>query len=915
MKNHRIALFLFTLLTACGAATTAGHQSPKFAFAMRDVQFPMRDFRFPSGLRVIVEEDHRMPLVAVTSVVGAGSTSDPPGKEGLAHYVEHLTFRARPDGKVSVESLLTQAGAGAHNASTAFDRTTYYSVGPKEALEGLLILESQRLLAPVDNVAPAAAALELEVVRNELRLRGETGYIGAALGAMQAAVFPEGHPYHRSIIGTHASLSSLSLADAQAFVKAHYRPENATIVIVGDVNLKEVGPIVEGAIPKELRAGAGAKPAAPRLPEKAPVPPEPSSEKLAKGQANVPTPELWVGWSLPRSFDSDSVLLEAVTRAARAALGGAFRADQDISGVDVRLVDGREASMLLSVVHLRAGNHPERSMDHLLDQLVKLWQLAPAGGGGLDAAAAAQAAELSFSLFRRTVVTSMLSDGEDLVTRAEQRALGTHFTGDPLVYSRKLKAASELPASAVADFANKHLTRDRARAVLFTPSVGDAADRGKEVPADPDPEPLPPAPDAETMRAFTRPLGVSRYAQLRLPNGLEVIVGERPGLPVATVGLSFHGGEGADLGAERLVDLLSEPVVTTRVKPAQFGARFRSSGTRDDYQYWMSGSSGNVVDMIELLGEWVSGMKVRDDRALFFQREMLASIVSAESWPEAAGSRAFWNKMYPESPYGHVPVGADLAKITSGKANDWIHASHVGKNGTLVVVGELDDVAAVHEAIKSAFGGLSEGAEREAPGAPLLAKAAPKPAFVMVPRPGATQLEITFGCAVPPPKGSLATLDVAARLLGMRLNDRLRRRLGASYGMSARTVALRGGATHLQGGGSIDNVHASKAMEILRDSIAEFSKDPDAADLDRARWAKALGYAVSYSSVEDIGSAVLDARNLGLPLDAIDRYPADVLEVKGAQVAEIFRACAANPVVVAVGDAASGEAAFKAAWP
>ena len=60
MKNHRIALFLFTLLTACGAATTAGHQSPKFAFAMRDVQFPMRDFRFPSGLRVIVEEDHRI---------------------------------------------------------------------------------------------------------------------------------------------------------------------------------------------------------------------------------------------------------------------------------------------------------------------------------------------------------------------------------------------------------------------------------------------------------------------------------------------------------------------------------------------------------------------------------------------------------------------------------------------------------------------------------------------------------------------------------------------------------------------------------------------------------------------------------------------------------------------------------------
>ena len=139
---------------------------------MRDVSFPLRDLHFPSGLRVIVEEDHRAPVVGVFSLVGAGSTSDPPGKEGLAHYVEHLAFRSRPDGKNSVWSLIERAGAGAWNASTSLDETLYWDVGPKEALPSLLLLEGVRLLAPVSNITPEVAGVE----------RGKFGNHGAPAG-------------------------------------------------------------------------------------------------------------------------------------------------------------------------------------------------------------------------------------------------------------------------------------------------------------------------------------------------------------------------------------------------------------------------------------------------------------------------------------------------------------------------------------------------------------------------------------------------------------------------------------------------------------------------------------------------------------------------------------------------------------
>src|SRR5262249_35701236 len=190
-----------------------------------------------SGLRVIVEEDHRAPTVAVVTLVGAGSSSDPPGKEGLAHYVEHLTFRSRPDGRTSVWNLIERAGAGAWNASTGLDHTLYWTMGRREALPALVTLDAVRVLAPVAQIAPEVAAVEREVVRSELRHRNETGFVGSILADVQAAVFPAGHPYARPVIGTHDTISTFTIEDAQRFTKEHYPPANITMAVGGDVHM------------------------------------------------------------------------------------------------------------------------------------------------------------------------------------------------------------------------------------------------------------------------------------------------------------------------------------------------------------------------------------------------------------------------------------------------------------------------------------------------------------------------------------------------------------------------------------------------------------------------------------------------------------------------------------------------------
>ncbi len=185
----RLAVSLL-LLSLASCATLP----PRGRLAMRDVQFPVRDLRYASGLRVLVEQDSRRPVVAVVSLVGSGGASDPKGKEGLAHLVEHLTFRARGAERPSRWGQLESIGAGRLNAYTAFDATVYHEMAPRESLAELLRIEGERLAVPLQGVTPEIFAVEREVVRNELRERNETGFVGQVLSFVQQASFPEDHP-------------------------------------------------------------------------------------------------------------------------------------------------------------------------------------------------------------------------------------------------------------------------------------------------------------------------------------------------------------------------------------------------------------------------------------------------------------------------------------------------------------------------------------------------------------------------------------------------------------------------------------------------------------------------------------------------------------------------------------------------
>ncbi|MBV8125930.1 MAG: insulinase family protein, partial [Paucibacter sp.] len=219
-------------------------------------------FRLANGFEVILVEDHRLPLVAFNLWVHAGPRNESTGQTGFAHLFEHLMFagsRHIPRGQA--DQLVEAAGGTDSNGSTDFDRTNYFFTLPSNQLELGLWIKSDMLGYMIDEVDAVALANQQDVVRNERRQSIENRPYGVVDEAAYQALFPEGHPYRAMVMGSHADIQSIRLADVKAFARTYYRPNNATLVLAGDFDPREARRLVEKYF-GTLKAGPAVPPVA-----------------------------------------------------------------------------------------------------------------------------------------------------------------------------------------------------------------------------------------------------------------------------------------------------------------------------------------------------------------------------------------------------------------------------------------------------------------------------------------------------------------------------------------------------------------------------------------------------------------------------------------------------------------------------
>jgi zinc protease len=217
------------------------------------LSIPYERYVLPNGLTVILHEDHLQPSVTVNLWFAVGSSDEKPKKTGFAHLFEHLMFmgtKAVPNG--GFDKLMEQQG-GSNNATTGNDRTNYFESGPSNLLETFLFLEADRLAHLPDDMTKEKVDLQRDVVKNERRQSIENRPYGMAEIIIFEKLFPESHPYHHPVIGSHADLTSASVDDVKQFFRTYYVPNNASLVVAGDFKPDEAKALVNkffAAIPR-----------------------------------------------------------------------------------------------------------------------------------------------------------------------------------------------------------------------------------------------------------------------------------------------------------------------------------------------------------------------------------------------------------------------------------------------------------------------------------------------------------------------------------------------------------------------------------------------------------------------------------------------------------------------------------------
>ncbi len=194
------------------------------------------DVRLPNGLRLIVSEDHLVPVVAVNLWYDVGSKHEQAGKTGFAHLFEHVMFQGSRHVAKAEHIALVQAAGGTMNGTTWLDRTNFFETVPAHQLELALWLEADRMGTLLDALSQENLDNQRAVVKNEKRSSYDNQPYGSWQEKLLGHVYPPDHPYHHPTIGSMEDLDAASLEDVSAFFRTYYAPNNAVLSIVGDVD-------------------------------------------------------------------------------------------------------------------------------------------------------------------------------------------------------------------------------------------------------------------------------------------------------------------------------------------------------------------------------------------------------------------------------------------------------------------------------------------------------------------------------------------------------------------------------------------------------------------------------------------------------------------------------------------------------
>jgi zinc protease len=406
----------------------------------------------------VLSQDRTVPVVAVNLWYGVGSRNEREGKTGFAHLFEHMMFQGSAHVPKNRHFELIERAGGTLNASTWFDRTNYFDTVPSHELELALWLESDRMGWMVEAMDQEKLDNQRDVVKNEKRQRYDNQPYGDWDERLQALVYPEGHPYRHSVIGSMEDIDAATLDDVRSFFRSYYIPNNAVITLAGDFDRDRALDLIDRYF-GEIEPGA-AIPALPRDPE---LPSRIGGTVRDHVVSDVPLPRVIMAFRIPPYSSPDF----AVAEVSRAVLGMGRasrlyrrmvrerRIAKDVVTYAFPLLSG--AAMLLAW----ATGYPGASTEELERALAEeIEGLAEADAREVDRAIALTETDLVRALER-------VSERADLLSMFDL------YFDDPGRLNRELDRLRAVGVEQIRDFARTTLGPDN-RAVLIYEAKDDS---------------------------------------------------------------------------------------------------------------------------------------------------------------------------------------------------------------------------------------------------------------------------------------------------------------------------------------------------------------------------------------------------------------------------------------------------------
>jgi zinc protease len=863
------ALFTGGIPAAAQPLSPAELSQAAQALSELEIDIPYTKYVLDNGLTLIVHTDDTAPVVHFNIWYHVGSKNEPQGQTGFAHLFEHLMFQGSENFNDDYFQATRQLGATQQNGTTSNDRTNYFQTVPKEALDAILWLESDRMGHFLGAVDQARLDEQRGVVQNEKR-QGDNQPYAIARDLIIHATYPNEHPYGHSVIGSMEDLDAATLEQAREWFEKYYGASNAVIALAGDITPEEALAKVEryfGWVP------AGEPVAHPKT-----WIVRNTGEQREVAYDRVSAPRLYKVWSMPNFGSTEGAQLDvfanllAGDRTARLTRRLVYE-EQIATQVSAAAAESEIAGQFQIIVQGQPDADMTRIEAIVDEEVARLIAEGPT--------------ESELEKVRADYVSGQVRQLEQINSKASILATSETYFGDPGRWKQLFEIYRSATGPEIQAAAREWLT-DGSYALTILPfeyrATGQDVDRSNM-----------PVPDEVALAEFPP------VQRTRLSNGIDVLLVERRQAPVVSIDLVIDTAYGPDFAAEEpglgglAVALMDEGTQSRDAleladELIRIGARLGVGGGGQQSTVSVNALKPTLDQALDIFADVTLNPAFRPEDVERVRAQQIAGLRSARLNPASIAGRVMSKIVYGEShPFGRLETEGSLAAITREDLAAFHARWFAPQNATLIVVGDTT-LAEITPKLEAALGGWRN------PGAasPIeiaLPQMAGAPVVYLVDRPGSPQSYILAGLpAAPRDPATDAEFFITAFNTSFggnftsRINMNLREDKGWSYGVNS---GVGGGR-----GPRLFRITAQVQTDKTKESIQELLKELDDALLNRPLTAAEIatsqnniimGLASRWQSSAAVAASLDEMITYGLPDAYFDDYASKVQGVTPEQ--------------------------------